>query len=79
MAALIAWRRWSLGTSARHKHSRHQLSDFPHTWQVRIPKQTSASNTEQALAESILKINKEEIMGCHGRHYPQVFPALWGR
>lgn len=34
-------------------------------WQGNVPKQTSASNTEQALAESALQVNKEEIMDCY--------------
>lgn len=66
MAALMAWRCWSLGTSAQHQHFPHQFSDFPCTLQGNVPKQTHQHqrpqpSPEQALAESVLKVNMEEI------------------
>ena len=66
MAALIAWRRWSLGTSAQQQHFPRQLSDFPCALQGNVPKQTqqhqrAQPSPEQALAESVLEVNMEEI------------------
>lgn len=83
MAALIAWRRWSLGTSARHQHFPRQPSDFPCTFARKRPEskyrhQRPQPSTEQALSESVLEVNMEEIRDCHQRHYPQAFPACGG-
>lgn len=69
MAALIAWRRWSLGTSARHQHFPVNPVIFHVRLQGNVPKannwhQRPQPSTEQALAESVLEVNMEEIRDC---------------
>lgn len=57
MAALIAWRRWSLGTSARHPHLPHQPSDFPCTLKRKRPKANSGiKDLSPALNKHLQKV-----------------------
>lgn len=82
MAALIAWRRWSLGTSTQNQNFPHQLSDFPRTLQGRDPKQIStlktSAHTEQALGESVLEVNGRN-QGLLPASLPSSISCLWKR
>lgn len=82
MAALMAWRRWSLGTPVQHQHFPVNSVLFharcKNTSQSKYQPQRPQLSSEQALAESVLEVNMEEIRDHHQRHYPQVFPACGG-